>query len=158
MEKSSKFDLVKRQKNKTLEIFHQQNNVVISQEAIKPPHELNETLLILSYKVNWKLGYQVAESNGSRKEWKRAWFGNQGGIYLTISKLWGEESKPSSLARERARSRTRKAWAASWEASRPPMVETTSISAFLTTSGFVVSISSRPSLAAIDWKNEDRPI
>lgn len=94
MEKSSKFDLVKRQKNKTLEISHQQNNVVISQEAINPPHELNETLVILSYKVNWKLGYRVAESNGSRKEWKRAWFGNQGELVLLSPSFDGWNPSP----------------------------------------------------------------
>jgi len=54
---------------------------------------------------------------------------------VTVRRRLGAE-RPSSAASESARSRTRSACAASWEASRPPISLSTSSSACRTAAGF----------------------
>lgn len=59
---------------------------------------------------------------------------------VTVRRRLGAE-RPSSAASESARSRTRSACAASWEASRPPISLSTSSSARRTAAGFSAAIS-----------------
>jgi len=88
-----------------------------------------------TYNGNGKLKNKVKEKGkGMKREMRK----------VTISMEWGLEERPSSLARERARSRTLQTWAASWEASFPFMVFSTSASAFLLSLSISISISSLP--------------
>lgn len=48
---------------------------------------------------------------------------------VTVNMESGEEERPSSAARDSDKSRTRKTWAASWEASLPLMCSSTNFSA-----------------------------
>lgn len=64
--------------------------------------------------------------------------------WRTMSIESEEEEKPSSRARERAKSLTLNAWAASWDASFPFISDSTNFSAAITISLFAIS----PSL---DW-------
>lgn len=59
--------------------------------------------------------------------------------WRTISMESGESERPSSRARERARSRTLKAWAASCDASFPFMADSTNPSAFTIISLFPIA-------------------
>jgi len=93
-------------------------------------------------------GTRVSQSNRNRGEDSRRWGrgtkkrrgDGEAKRLVTVRRRAGAE-RPSSAASESARSRTRSACAASWDASRPAISLSTSSSARRTATGFSAAIS-----------------